>query len=244
MIATLSAAFGIVGVGLACIGLYGLIGYHVAQRTNEIGIRMALGAQRSQVLWATLGRALTWTIGGIALGFRWRSVCRALPETLLFGLSATDMTTLAGAGLLMFVCGAVRRIFPRDVRHESILWQLCVTTEAIMLHDIRDGFRSLRANPGFAIVAMLTLALGIGMTTAIFSVVDAVLLRPVPFHDMDRLVMVWETDRASGTTHEPASLPDFLDFKERSRSVADFAAFIAGEANLNLDNSDPSRVAT
>ncbi len=113
-----------------------------------------------------------------------------------------------------------------------------------MLHDIRDGFRSLRANPGFAIVALLTLALGIGMTTAIFSVVDAVLLRPVPFHDMDRLVMVWETDRASGTTHEPASLPDFLDFKERSRSVADFAAFIAGEANLNLDNSDPSRVAT
>ncbi len=113
-----------------------------------------------------------------------------------------------------------------------------------MLHDIRDGFRSLRANPGFAIVALLTLALGIGMTTAIFSVVDAVLLRPVPFHDMDRLVMVWQTDRASGTTHEPASLPDFLDFKERSRSVADFAAFMAGEANLNLDNSDPSRVAT
>ena len=113
-----------------------------------------------------------------------------------------------------------------------------------MLHDIRDGFRSLRANPGFAIVALLTLALGIGMTTAIFSVVNAVLLRPVPFPDMDRLVVVWETDRASGTTHEPASLPDFLDFRQRSRSVADFAAFIAGEANLNLDNGDPSRVAT
>ena len=113
-----------------------------------------------------------------------------------------------------------------------------------LVHDVRDGFRSLLKNPGFAAVAMLTLALGVGMTTAIFSVVDAVLIRPVPVADMDRLVMVWETDRASGTTHEPASLPDLLDFKERSRRVGEFAAFIAGEANLNPDTGDPSRVAT
>ena len=113
-----------------------------------------------------------------------------------------------------------------------------------MLHDLRDGFRSLRKNPAFTLVALVTLALGIGMTTAIFSVVDAVLLRPVPFADMDRLVIVWQTDRASGTTHEPASLPDFLDFRQRSRRVSDFAAFIAGEGNLTLETSDPFRVAT
>jgi putative ABC transport system permease protein len=113
-----------------------------------------------------------------------------------------------------------------------------------MIHDLRYGLRSLRKNPGFATVAILTLALGIGMTTAIFSVVDAVLLRPVPFPEMDRLMMVWETDRASGTTHEPASLPDYLDFQQRSRQLSEFAAFIAGEANLNLDNGEPSRVAT
>lgn len=113
-----------------------------------------------------------------------------------------------------------------------------------MLHDIRDALRTLRTDPGFTFAAILTLALGIGMTTAIFSVVDAVLLRPVPFAHMDRLVMVWETDRASGTTHEPASLPDFLDFRERSRRVSDFAAFVAGEANLNPDTGDPLRVAT
>ena len=111
-------------------------------------------------------------------------------------------------------------------------------------HDVRDGVRTLRTNPGFAAVAIVTLALGIGMTTAIFSVVDAVLLRPVPMSDIDRLVMIWETDRASGTTHEPASLPDFLDFKQRSRHVGDFAAFSAGEANLNPDDGEPSRVAT
>ncbi len=112
-----------------------------------------------------------------------------------------------------------------------------------MIHDIRDGFRALLKNRGFAAVAILTLTLGIGMTTVIVSVVDAVLLRPVPMTDIDRLVMIWETDRASGTTHEPASLPDFLDFKQRSRRIGDFAAFIAGEVNLMPDDGEPSRVA-
>lgn len=110
--------------------------------------------------------------------------------------------------------------------------------------DLRYALRSLANTPGFTTVAVLTLALGIGMTTAIFSVVDAVLLRPVPFADADRLLMIWETDRASGTTHEPASLPDFLDFQRRSRRVAEFVAFIAGEANLTPDGGEPSRVAT
>jgi putative ABC transport system permease protein len=112
-----------------------------------------------------------------------------------------------------------------------------------MLQDMRNALRSLVKNPGFAAVAILTLTLGIGMTTAIFSVVDAVLLRPVPLADIDRLVMVWETDRASGT-HEPASLPDYLDFTQRSRRVGDFAALSAGEANLMPDDGEPSRVAT
>ena len=112
-----------------------------------------------------------------------------------------------------------------------------------MIHDIRDGFRALVKNRGFAAVAILTLTLGIGMTTAIVSVVDAVLLRPVPMTDIDRLVMIWETDRASGTTHEPASLPDFLDFKQRSRRIGDFAAFSASEVNLMPDDGEPSRVA-
>lgn len=113
-----------------------------------------------------------------------------------------------------------------------------------MLADIRFAFRLIARNPGFSVAAILTLTLGIGMTTAILSVVDAVLLRPVPFSEPDRLLVVWETDRDSGTSREPASYPDFRDFQQRSRTVARLAALVAGEANLTPDQGDPTRVAS
>ncbi len=87
-----------------------------------------------------------------------------------------------------------------------------------MLSDLRYAVRSFLKNPAFSVACILTLALGIGANTAIFSVVDAVLLRKAPFTDINRLVMVWETDRNTGTTREPASLPDYLDIKERART--------------------------
>jgi putative ABC transport system permease protein len=111
-------------------------------------------------------------------------------------------------------------------------------------NDVRYAFRLLGRNPGFSMAAVLTLTLGIGMTTAIFSVVDAVLLRPVPFPEPDRLMMVWETDRDSGTSHEPGSFPDFIDFQQRSRQIARFGAFVAGEANLTPDRGQPVRLAS
>jgi predicted permease len=111
-----------------------------------------------------------------------------------------------------------------------------------MLSDFRYALRSFLKNPAFSIACILTLALGIGANTAIFSVVDAVLLRRAPFAEIDRLVMVWETDRNTGTTREPASLPDFLDIKERARTLAEAAVLMAGEMNLMPATGDPRRV--
>ena len=111
-----------------------------------------------------------------------------------------------------------------------------------MHSDLRYALRSFLKNPGFSIACVLTLALGIGANTAIFSVVDAVLLRKAPFADINRLVMVWETDRNTGTTREPASLPDYLDIKERAGTLAQAAVLTAGEMNLTPAAGDPRRV--
>src|SRR5262245_1795540 len=111
-----------------------------------------------------------------------------------------------------------------------------------MLTDLRYAIRSFVKAPGFSLACILTLALGIGANTAIFSVVDAVLLRKAPFAGIDRLVVVWETDRNTGTTREPASLPDYLDIKERARTLAEAAVLTAGEMNLTPAAGDPRRV--
>jgi predicted permease len=111
-----------------------------------------------------------------------------------------------------------------------------------MLDDLRYSIRSFLKTPALAAVILITLALGIGANTAIFSVVDAVLLRPAPLRDIGRLSMVWETDRNTGTTREPASLPDFLDFTRRSRTFESLAAMMTGEVNLTPDTGDPVRL--
>lgn len=112
-----------------------------------------------------------------------------------------------------------------------------------LLQDLRYTFRMLRRAPGFAAIAVASLALGIGLNTAIFSVVDGVLLRRAPVENLDRVMMVWETDRNTGTTREPASWPDFVDFRERSDTFAALAAVTAGERNLTPEGGEPTRLA-
>ncbi|HKI95273.1 MAG TPA: ABC transporter permease [Gemmatimonadales bacterium] len=112
-----------------------------------------------------------------------------------------------------------------------------------LLHDLRYALRALRKSPGFTAVAVLTLALGIGANTAIFSVVNGVLLRPAPFAQMNRLAMVWETDRHSGTAHEPASVPDYLDFTQRTTQFSRLAAFEGDEVNFAPSAGAPVRLA-
>ncbi len=109
--------------------------------------------------------------------------------------------------------------------------------------DVRFALRTFRRSRGFTAAATATLALGIGANTAIFSVVDAVLLRPPPFAEPDRLAVVWETDRNSGTSHEPASIPDFEDFRARATRWESLAGMIPVEANFAPAGGEPERVA-
>ena len=124
------------------------------------------------------------------------------------------------------------------------LWLAPSMTMTSILHDLRHAIRFHRAHPAPAAVAILSLTLGIGLSTAIFSIVDGVLLRPAPVPSLDRLAMVWETDRATGTVREPGSLPDFLDFRSRARSLDSLGAFIATEHVLTAPSGEPTRVPT
>jgi putative ABC transport system permease protein len=100
--------------------------------------------------------------------------------------------------------------------------------------DFRFAARMLRKNPAFTGVALAALALGIGATTAIFSVVDSILLKPLPFADPGRLVMVWERP-PSGKLTNVVQTQNFLDWRQRNRSFEAIAAMLAIPANLSGD---------
>ena len=109
-----------------------------------------------------------------------------------------------------------------------------------LLKDLRYGLRQLRRNPGFALVAVLTLALGIGANTAIFSVVNAVVLRPLPYPHSDRLV--WIAEVIPGLKAELASGADYVDWKEQSHTMQQVAAYDES-ADFNLTGrGTPARV--
>ena len=110
--------------------------------------------------------------------------------------------------------------------------------------DVRYGCRTLLRNPGFCAVAILALALGIGPNTAIFTMVNAVLLKPLPVPEPDRVVMIWGTLLKSGFDQLPVSAADFLEWQRQSHSFEQMsAAFAIPEFGLNVSGrGDPERV--
>jgi putative ABC transport system permease protein len=112
----------------------------------------------------------------------------------------------------------------------STLWQ-----------DLRYGVRMLLRKPGFTLIAVITLALGIGANTAIFSVVYAVLLRPLPYPESERLMMINSTDLTRGIANFGVSLPDFREWRTRNRSFEGMAAFSTNNYNISGDEV-PERV--
>jgi hypothetical protein len=92
-----------------------------------------------------------------------------------------------------------------------------------LLQDIRYGIRMVAKSPGFAVIAILTLALGIGANTALFSVVNGVLLNPLPYEQPDRLVAVYS--KTQQFSHSSISYPNFLDWVRAQNSFSEMAAF-------------------
>src|SRR6185437_7057017 len=100
-----------------------------------------------------------------------------------------------------------------------------------LIQDVRYALRQLRKKPGFTAVAVITLALGIGATTAIYSIVDSLLFRPLPYPNASRVVQVWNTFAPRGMTEIPSSEPEFLEYRQ-SQSFAHFAGFSTGAVTL------------
>jgi putative ABC transport system permease protein len=149
---------------------------------------------------------------------------------------------LRGSELLTRELRAAERQFPPEPivlgtnRRKNMiadLWQ-----------DIRYGARALLKTPSFSLIALLTLSMGIGANTAIFSVVNAVLLRPLPFKEPERLVMVWNRGAAAaGGDRTPLAVADLLDWQSQSKSFAEIGAFQRNTVNYTGGES-PERLQT
>jgi len=108
-------------------------------------------------------------------------------------------------------------------------------------NDLRYAIRLQRKNPGFTIVAVIALALGIGANTAIFSVVNTVLLRPLPYKDPERLVMVWEEATKAGYPQDTPTAANFVDWRTQNQSFEGMAAITDDSFNLT-GTGDPERL--
>ncbi|HET6975491.1 MAG TPA: ABC transporter permease [Pyrinomonadaceae bacterium] len=111
-----------------------------------------------------------------------------------------------------------------------------------VINDLRFGLRMMIRSPIFTLIAVITLALGIGANTAIFSVVDAVLLRPLPYPHADRLVFLWSTMNSQGVPQAGSALPDYREWRDRNKVFDGLGAFYYGDFNLSTANEAPERI--
>src|SRR5438270_13660745 len=118
----------------------------------------------------------------------------------------------------------------------------CVSLQGTImtfLNDLRYGLRMLRKSPAFTAIAVLTLALGIGANTAMFSIVYGVLLRALPFPEPDRVVHLYT--KSPQWEHQSISFPNYLDWQRRSQSFSQMAAYRSDDLNLT-GTGEPTRV--
>src|SRR5580704_1003816 len=128
--------------------------------------------------------------------------------------------------------GNIRRGCPFQNRMHALMEMGAWNT---MFEDLRYSLRVLVRSPSFTLVAVMGLALGIGANSAIFTAMNAVLLRPLPCKDADQLVLLWQLNRHNGDHEVKASAPDYIDWKEQNSVFQEIAAFNANSGlGLNL----------
>ena len=118
---------------------------------------------------------------------------------------------------------ALLRFGGANSARDTYQWQSGLPILETLWQDLRYGARTLRKTPGFTFVVVLTLALGIGANTAIFSVINAVLLKPLPFKDPDKLLQLWETEASPGDF--PLNAQDYLDWQEQNQTLEKTALY-------------------
>jgi putative ABC transport system permease protein len=183
---------------------------------------------------------MSW-LSRVANVFRPANVDRVLDEEITFHIESRIDELIAGGMTRADAEAMARRQFGNrlGVREASLDVKLLPWLEHL-IRDVRHGLRSLRRAPIFAAVAIVTLALGIGANTAIFSVVNAVLLKPLPYKDGSRLVWLWSTDPKNPAAMS-VSYPDFVNIRAQSRSLASLAAWYGYEMVLT-GGEEPQRV--
>src|SRR5215510_11091033 len=166
-------------------------------------------------------------------------------ELLSSGVSESEayqrtVVELSGSEMLQ---RELRRV-ERQIHQEPVVLGTNRRTNMLadLWQDLRYGARMLLKNQGFTLVAVIALALGIGVNAAIFSVVDGVLLRPLPYQQADRLARIWSANPGTGQRYLETSYQDFLQFKQQSRAFAGMAAFSEAPRILRDDRSEPGNI--
>ena len=219
--------------------------YSVARRTREIGIRMALGAEGKTVQWMILREGFAMVTAGLALGLLLAFGTGKIVSSILFDVSSPIRSRLRSLPPFSLVAAA-RDVAPRSPRDPGRPDRCpAPRTKTALRYAKRSPLRltSTFQSPAFTLVAVVTLGLGIAASTAIFSVVDAVLLHPLPYPHSEQIVSVSQTVRSTGVSTRMLRRRTSSIGRRRIRSSPPWPARAVSSRNLS-GSEQPERVRT